>query len=131
MLFGMHHSLSDGVGAVIMAARFFDADSEGTRIVAAPQESAHQPQTTADPEDVNASVREDLAAMFSLGSRALDSLPPALSMSIRQPRRAVELTARIVAPASQLLAPANAPLTPLMATRSPASTGSVPSFRPM
>jgi diacylglycerol O-acyltransferase len=118
VLFGMHHSLSDGVGAMIMAARFFDADSEGTRLVATAPDESPKRVTSAESSDLNASVSEDLAAGASLGSRALHSLPPALRTSIRNPRRAVEQTARYLTSVSRLLAPANTPLSTLMTDRS-------------
>lgn len=118
VLFGMHHSLSDGVGAMNMAAHFFDTDSEGARIIAPPQESANQSQSLEDPEDVRASVREDLAEAISLGSRALRALPPAISTSLREPRRSAKQTARYLASVSRLLAPASAPLSTLMTDRS-------------
>lgn len=118
VLFGMHHSLSDGVGAMIMAAHFFDSDPAGTRIVAALRDSAIQEQNPTIPEEVRASVREDLGAVTSLGSKALRALPPALGTSFRHPRRALQQTTSYVASMSRLLAPADAPLSPLMTERS-------------
>ncbi len=123
LLARLHHSITDGMGAMTMAASFFDADPDGTRLAPTPTPPPTRTQQAAGRTRTLASaLAEDITAGTSLARGLLSSLPQTLSAAVRHPQQHSRDTAALASSFLRLTAPATRPLSPALTGRSGRST---------
>lgn len=107
----MHHSLTDGIGGIRMAAEIFDLDREGTERPAV-DESAVVP---------SAGWRDTLAWNWSVGADLLRSgatgIVPIAWQTLRNPLRTVREATALAASIVRLVRPVTETLSPVMTER--------------
>ncbi len=113
----IHHSITDGVGGLAMAAALLDLSAE-------PRTDLGEKPAPPRPEDIGLTGRLTSGVMFEArrwvgGTRAtVDGLGDLALKMMRDPRQTTADGAAFAASASRLLAPASTPESPLMTERS-------------
>ena len=121
----LHHSVTDGAGAMIMAALFFESDATGTRLMEQAPSVAQGAGTEAGGspagrtmihrvDQVSASVREDVSLLASLARRAGGAVPSVAARALADPGSVVSGAGAYAASLARLMLPAAAPLSPVM-----------------
>jgi diacylglycerol O-acyltransferase len=116
LVFRLHHTFTDGLGLVQLAARMFDVDRSPAREPELPGLSLGEVPTAVT------RLREDVAHELRRGGRlarrALPVLAGGLIEALRDPEGSVRDTVGYLRSAGQLAAPSAAPLSRVMTARS-------------
>jgi diacylglycerol O-acyltransferase len=110
----LHHSLTDGIGGIILLQRIFDLDRAGTRTdeVLPPEEPGEEYSPAAA---LTEALRNEVGRSVGAVRRAV----PAVAHATRDPARAARTALDDAASTARVLAPVTTPLSPLMRDRSP------------
>ncbi len=115
----IHHSVTDGVGAIRMSRRLFDHDDDPPTPVrtgrhASTPHDVH-PHEGCAPRDGH--VVDQTRGALHVAEQVATGLPGAVAGIARHPRRAVEQTARTVGSVARLVRPVREPLSPVLRGR--------------
>jgi diacylglycerol O-acyltransferase len=116
-----HHVVTDGIGAVQLAAHLFDFDPEAPIVSPLPSdvEVRHAPSTAELMRDL---VVHDVEGIVDLARRAVPSVVPALFRAVRDPFHAVAETISTLASVGRTIAPVTDTLSAVMTDRHQASS---------
>lgn len=111
----VHHSFTDGVGAVQLAGALFDAKRNPTR---PPPRSADDPPADVAPTtSLLGSLLSPLGSIVDLSVRGAATIPALVGRSLTNPVGVLASTARQARSITRLLAPVSRPLSPVMTGR--------------
>lgn len=117
-----HHVVTDGIGAVQLAAHLFDFDPEAPITSPRPADEAshaRRPPSTADL--VRELVVHDVEGIIGLARTTLPSVVPTLFKLVRDPFHAVAETIHTAASVGRTIAPVTDTMSPVMVDRHQAS----------
>jgi WS/DGAT/MGAT family acyltransferase len=110
-----HHSITDGVGAVRLAAALFDFEREPAQPEVSP---APPPDRTDSLHRAYAALADQLRQFGSLAAHVPARATAATTDAVRHPVRSTTDAVRLAEAAAKLVAPAGPPCSPLMTGRS-------------
>jgi diacylglycerol O-acyltransferase len=116
MLFKVHHSLTDGIGGMLLLARIFDLDPDGTSLGG---EAVDDAEPAPEHYDAVALLREAAAYNVHGAAAVATSLPDRAARVLRHPVAALGRLVRDGLSVARMLRPATDPLSPVMRDRSP------------
>ncbi len=108
----VHHSFTDGVGAIQLAERLFDRQRNPRRHDAAVADDA-----ASNPESVIGTLVAQAGSVVGASVRATRALPGFIGRSITDPLGVVTAAVRDTRSVAKLLAPVSRPLSPIMTGR--------------
>jgi WS/DGAT/MGAT family acyltransferase len=114
-----HHVVTDGIGAVQLAAHLFDFEPDAAPRVAAPPAPGH---STSSVDQLREIMLHDVAGMADLARRSARSVVPALLHAVRHPQQAASEVMETALSVGRLIAPATTPKSAVMVGRMKSST---------
>jgi WS/DGAT/MGAT family acyltransferase len=109
-----HHVVTDGIGAVQLAAHLFDFEPDAPPRVANPPSPG---QVTSTIDQLREIVVHDVAGFTDLARRSLRSVVPTLLHAVRHPQEAANEVVETALSVGRLVAPATTPKSNLMVGR--------------
>jgi len=109
-----HHVVTDGIGAVQLAAHLFDFEADAEPRMAEPPARGHAPSTADQLRDI---VLHDVAGVADFARRSLRSVVPTLLHAVRHPQDAANEVLETALSVGRLIAPATTPKSEVMVGR--------------
>ncbi len=109
-----HHVVTDGIGAVQLAAHLFDFEPDPPRHEPPPHEAFHHATSATLLRDV---VLHDVAGALEFTRHQLGSMVPNLLHAVRHPQHAAGEVVETARSVGRLIAPATTPRSPVMVGR--------------
>lgn len=109
-----HHVVTDGIGAVQLAAHLFDFEPDAPPRTAAPPKPGKAPSTVDQLRDI---VIHDVAGVTDFARRSIRSVVPNLLHAVRHPQEAASEAIETAMSVGRLIAPATTPKSEVMVGR--------------